>query len=553
MIKEAVAKLVKNEDIGYDMAKTVMDEIMSGEASDILKSAYLTALSQKGETIEEITGSAEEMRKFGRKLGADVEALEIVGTGGDGSNSFNISTTASIVISAAGVPVAKHGNRAASSKSGAADCLEALGVNITIEPEQSKTLLEEIGICFLFAQKYHTAMKYVGPIRKELGIRTIFNILGPLANPAGPVYQIMGAYDESLLPSMAKVLSNLGVKRGMVVYGQDRLDEISASAPTTVCEIDNGTFKNYVITPEEFGMERCTKEDLVGGTPQENAEITRAILNGEKGPKRNAVLLNAAAALYVAGKADSMAGGVKLAEKVIDSVPVAKHGNRAASSKSGAADCLEALGVNITIEPEQSKTLLEEIGICFLFAQKYHTAMKYVGPIRKELGIRTIFNILGPLANPAGPVYQIMGAYDESLLPSMAKVLSNLGVKRGMVVYGQDRLDEISASAPTTVCEIDNGTFKNYVITPEEFGMERCTKEDLVGGTPQENAEITRAILNGEKGPKRNAVLLNAAAALYVAGKADSMAGGVKLAEKVIDTGLAKAQLERFIKLSNEV
>ena len=318
MIKEAVAKLVKNEDIGYDMAKTVMDEIMSGEASDILKSAYLTALSQKGETIEEITGSAEEMRKFGRKLGADVEALEIVGTGGDGSNSFNISTTASIVISAAGVPVAKHGNRAASSKSGAADCLEALGVNITIEPEQSRKLLEEIGICFLFAQKYHTAMKYVGPIRKELGIRTIFNILGPLANPAGPVYQIMGAYDESLLPSMAKVLSNLGVKRGMVVYGQDRLDEISASAPTTVCEIDNGTFKNYVITPEEFGMERCTKEDLVGGTPQENAEITRAILNGEKGPKRNAVLLNAAAALYVAGKADSMADGVKLAEKVID-------------------------------------------------------------------------------------------------------------------------------------------------------------------------------------------------------------------------------------------
>ena len=158
------------------------------------------------------------MRKFGRKLGSDVEALEIVGTGGDGSNSFNISTTASIVISAAGVPVAKHGNRAASSKSGAADCLEALGVNITIEPEQSKKLLEEIGICFLFAQKYHTAMKYVGPIRKELGIRTIFNILGPLANPAGPVYQIMGVYDESLLPSMAKVLSNLGVKRGMVVY-----------------------------------------------------------------------------------------------------------------------------------------------------------------------------------------------------------------------------------------------------------------------------------------------------------------------------------------------
>ena len=318
MIKEAIIKLSKKQDLAYAEAEAVMDEIMSGQATPVQMSAYLTALALKGETIDEITASAAGMRAHCIKLLHNLDVLEIVGTGGDGSNSFNISTTSSLVIAAGGVPVAKHGNRAASSKSGAADCLEALGVNITIEPEQSKTLLEEIGICFLFAQKYHTAMKYVGPIRKELGIRTIFNILGPLANPAGPVYQIMGAYDESLLPSMAKVLSNLGVKRGMVVYGQDRLDEISASAPTTVCEIDNGTFKNYVITPEEFGMERCTKEDLVGGTPQENAEITRAILNGEKGPKRNAVLLNAAAALYVAGKADSMADGVKLAEKVID-------------------------------------------------------------------------------------------------------------------------------------------------------------------------------------------------------------------------------------------
>ncbi len=235
----------------------------------------------------------------------------------DASNSFNISTTASLAISAAGVPVAKHGNRAASSKSGAADCLEALGANIALEPEQSKKLLEETGICFLFAQKYHTAMKYVGPVRKGLGIRTIFNILGPLANPAGPVYQIMGVYDENLLAPMEQVLSNLGVKRGMVVYGQDRLDEISASAPTSVCEIDNGSFKNYVIAPEDFGLERGTKEDLVGGTPQENAEITRAILNGEKGPKRNEVLLNAAAALYGSGKADRMADGVKLAERLL--------------------------------------------------------------------------------------------------------------------------------------------------------------------------------------------------------------------------------------------
>ena len=318
MIKEATAALIDHNNLTYEQANAVVNEIMNGETSQVQTTAFLAALSAKGETIEEISACAAAMRDHALPVEYDGDLLEIVGTGGDGAGSFNISTTASLVIAAGGIPVAKHGNRAASSQSGAADCLEALGVNITIEPEQSRKLLEEIGICFLFAQKYHTAMKYVGPIRKELGIRTIFNILGPLANPAGPVYQIMGVYDESLLPSMAKVLSNLGVKRGMVVYGQDRLDEISASAPTAVCEIDNGTFKNYVITPEEFGLVRCTKEDLVGGTPQENAEITRAILNGEKGPRRNAVLLNAAAALYVAGKADSMADGVKLAEKVID-------------------------------------------------------------------------------------------------------------------------------------------------------------------------------------------------------------------------------------------
>ena len=318
MIKEAIIKLSKKEDLTYEMAETVMDEIMSGEASPVQMSAYLTALAMKGETIDEITASAAGMRAHCIKLLHDMDVLEIVGTGGDGSNSFNISTTASLVIAAGGVPVAKHGNRAASSKSGAADVLEALGVNITIAPERSAEILKKSNICFLFAQNYHVAMKYVAPIRKELGIRTVFNILGPLSNPAGANMELMGVYDEELVEPLAQVMAKLGVDRGMVVYGQDSLDEISASAPTTVCEIDNGTFKNYVITPEEFGMERCTKEDLVGGTPQENAEITRAILNGEKGPKRNAVLLNAAAALYVAGKADSMADGVKLAEKVID-------------------------------------------------------------------------------------------------------------------------------------------------------------------------------------------------------------------------------------------
>lgn len=319
MIQEAIVKLSKKEDIGYEMSREVMNEIMSGTASEVQKSAYLTALSLKGETIEEITGSAEEMRNHSLKLKTGMDVLEIVGTGGDSSNSFNISTTAALIISAAGIPVAKHGNRAASSRSGAADCLEALGVNIMLTPEQNQKILEEIGICFLFAQKYHTAMKYVAPIRKELGIRTVFNILGPLANPAGANLQVMGVYDESMLEPMARVLTNLGVKRGMVVFGQDGLDEISISAPTSICEIREGKYLSYTITPEQFGMKRCAKEELVGGTPQENAEITRNILEGEKGPKRDAAVLNAAAALYVAGRAPDMQEGVKLAEQIIDS------------------------------------------------------------------------------------------------------------------------------------------------------------------------------------------------------------------------------------------
>lgn len=319
MIKEAILKLTKKEDIGYDMAKEVMNEIMSGQASEVQKSAYLTALSMKGETIEEITASAQEMRNHCIRLLHDMDVLEIVGTGGDGSNSFNISTTSSIVIAAGGIPVAKHGNRAASSKCGAADVLEALGVKIDISPEKNAKLLSEIGICFLFAQNYHIAMKYVGPVRRELGIRTIFNILGPLANPAGANMQVMGVYEEELVQPLAKVLANLGVTRALVVYGQDKLDEISMSAPTTVCEIRDGAFKNYEITPEQFGFTRCGKDDLTGGTPEENAKITLAVLAGEKGPKRDAVVLNSGAALYVGGKCDSIEEGVRMAEELIDS------------------------------------------------------------------------------------------------------------------------------------------------------------------------------------------------------------------------------------------
>ncbi len=319
MIKEAIIKLTNKENLSYEEAKAVMNEIMSGEASDVQKSAYLTALTMKGETIDEITGSAEEMRNHAVQLSHEGDVLEIVGTGGDKSDSFNISTTSSLVIASAGVPVAKHGNRAASSKSGAADVLESLGVNITISPQKSAELLQNIGICFLFAQSYHTAMKYVGPIRKELGIRTIFNILGPLANPASANLQVMGVYDESLVEPLAKVLSNLGVKRALVVYGQDRLDEISASAETSVCEVKDGTFKSYTISPEQFGLTRCKKEELTGGTPDENAAITKAVLAGEQGARRTAVVLNAGAGLYVAGKADSIEAGVRLAEELIDS------------------------------------------------------------------------------------------------------------------------------------------------------------------------------------------------------------------------------------------
>lgn len=320
MMKEAIAKLMNKQDLTYEEARQVMDEIMDGKVSATLISSYLTALSMKGETIEEISGSAYAMRAHATKAPHDMDVLEIVGTGGDGANTFNISSTSAMVIAAGGVPVAKHGNRAASSKSGAADVLEALGVNISLPPEKCRALLEQVGICFLFAQTYHTAMKYVGPVRKELGIRTVFNILGPITNPAAPTMGVMCVYDQSLLEPYAAVMQNFGIRRGLVVYGTDRLDEISASAPTAVCEIRDGKTNLYEITPEQFGYTRCQKSDLLGGTPEENAQITRNILSGQdKGPKRQAVCLNAGAALYAAGSAETMEAGVRLAEYLIDS------------------------------------------------------------------------------------------------------------------------------------------------------------------------------------------------------------------------------------------
>ena len=322
MIKEAIVKIVNKEDLTYDEAYSVMNEIMSGNTSATQNAAFLASLSTKSaraETTDEIAGCAAAMRDHATKVTTNYDLFEIVGTGGDNAHSFNISTTSAIIAASGGMKVAKHGNRAASSKSGTADCLEALGVNINQSPERCVELLNEAGMCFFFAQKYHTSMKYVGAIRRELGFRTVFNILGPLTNPSSPSMQLLGVYDAYLVEPLAQVLISLGVKRGMVVYGTDKLDEISLSAPTKVCEIKDGWFKSYTIKPEDFGFERCTKDDLKGGTPEENAQITRDILAGSQGHKRNAVLLNAGAALYIGGKAESMSDGVKLAAELIDS------------------------------------------------------------------------------------------------------------------------------------------------------------------------------------------------------------------------------------------
>ncbi len=322
MIKEAIVKIVNKGDLTYDEAYAVMNEIMNGESTPTQNAAFLSALSTKSakaETTDEIAGCAAAMREHATKVSTDLDVFEIVGTGGDNAHSFNISTTSAIVAAAGGMKVAKHGNRAASSLCGTADCLEALGVNIQQDPDKCIELLEKAGMCFFFAQKYHSSMKYVGAIRKELGFRTVFNILGPLTNPASPKMQLLGVYDEYLVEPLAQVLVNLGVTRGMVVYGTDKLDEISLSAPTKICEIKDGWFKSYTIEPEDFGFKKCSKEDLRGGTPEENANITKEILKGAKGPKRDAVLLNAGASLYIGGKAESFKDGIKLAAELIDS------------------------------------------------------------------------------------------------------------------------------------------------------------------------------------------------------------------------------------------
>lgn len=325
MIKEAISQLVKKEKLSAEIMEQVMEEIMTNQATDAQKASFLTALAMKGETIDEITAAARVMRSHCERFLNDMDVLEIVGTGGDGSNTFNISTVSSLVASAAGIPVAKHGNRAASSKCGTADCLEALGVKIDIAPAKSAQVLKEINMCFLFAQKYHTAMRFVGSVRKEMGIRTLFNVLGPLSNPAGATMQLLGVYSEDLVEPLAHVLRNLGVKKAMVVYGTDSIDEISLSAPTKVCEFKGDEFKSYEITPEQFGLKRCEKSELAGGTPEENADIVREILSGKESAKMDAVLLNAGAAIYIASDDLTMQEAVDKARELIVSGKAAKQ------------------------------------------------------------------------------------------------------------------------------------------------------------------------------------------------------------------------------------
>ena len=318
MIKDAIYEIVNGRNLSFDMAKQTMSEIMSGEATNAQIGGFLTALRLKGETIDEITAFAKAMREKCSLVKHQGDVLEIVGTGGDEANTFNISTTAGIVVAAGGVQVAKHGNRSVSSKCGAADCLEALGVKLDLNAEQNAQMIKQAGICFMFAPVYHASMKYAAPVRRELGIRTVFNILGPLGNPAGATIQLMGVYAQELVEPLAQVLANLGVKHGAVVHGYDGIDEITACDRTLVCEINDGKLTTYTFDPKDYGMDYADCRDLVGGDKAVNAKITESILAGEKGAKRNAVVLNAGMSLHLAKPELSIADGIKLAEELID-------------------------------------------------------------------------------------------------------------------------------------------------------------------------------------------------------------------------------------------
>lgn len=320
MIKEAIAKVVERKDLTEDEMVSVMREIMDGEATPAQIASIITALRMKGETVDEITGAARVMREKATKVKTNSPVVvDTCGTGGDESFTFNISTAAAFVTAGAGLTVAKHGNRSVSSKSGSADVLKALGVYIEAEVVRVEECLDSIGIGFLFAPMMHGAMKHAAPVRREIGIRTIFNILGPLTNPAGAQHQVLGVYRSELTEVMAEVLKNLGSTRAFVVCGNDGLDEVTLAAETKVSELKDGVVNTYYIKPEDFGMVRCKLFELEGGEPDDNAEIIRSILKGDKGPKRDVVVLNSAAAIAASGKAKDIKDGIRLAEESIDS------------------------------------------------------------------------------------------------------------------------------------------------------------------------------------------------------------------------------------------
>ncbi|MGL5042710.1 MAG: anthranilate phosphoribosyltransferase [Culicoidibacterales bacterium] len=319
MIRTGIKQAIAGNDLSEALTKDIMIQIMEGKASDAQIAAWLCAMRSKGETITEITACAEVMREFSTKLDIEGDLLDIVGTGGDMLSTFNISTTCAIVVAAAGVRIAKHGNRSVSSMSGSSDVLTALGVNINLDAKQCKELLEKIGICFMFAPKYHSSMKYAAPVRAEIGIRTLFNTIGPLTNPAQANCQLLGVYDEKLVEPLAKVLKNLGVRKAFVVHGRDGMDEISITTTTTVCELNNGHINSYLITPEQFGLKRSTLEEIQGKDATYNAEITRQILLGKKGAPRDIVVLNSAFCLYMHKPDLTIKACIELASMIIDS------------------------------------------------------------------------------------------------------------------------------------------------------------------------------------------------------------------------------------------
>ncbi len=319
MIKEAISMLVDGKSMNREEAAQVMEEIMTGEVTPAQFGAFVTALRLKGETVEEITGLARTMRNHSLKVDISDPVTDVVGTGGDGCDTFNISTTTAFVAAGAGLKVAKHGNRAASSQCGAADVLESLGVKIDLTPEQVKQCLENVGIGFMFATSFHPAMKYAGPPRREIGIRTVFNILGPLTNPADAGTYLLGVADGSLVETMAGVLQSLGCQHALVVHGEDGLDEITLTGNTQVSEVTKNEIKNYTISPEELGFSKTGMDTLKGSTVEENAALLRDILNGKQGPQRDIVLMNAAAALVAGNKAESLKQGVDIAADSIDS------------------------------------------------------------------------------------------------------------------------------------------------------------------------------------------------------------------------------------------